>query len=579
MKNQSIERRFFFYTVFFTLFFCTILGELYLFGPNYFPTGNMEIFYHFLINQDFLAVFLFMVILFIAFYFSRNLNFASGIPLFLSTTPFLAAAVVFVFLCLGTLLVYHNHPLAMDEYIALFQAKVYASGKLTGKWPIELLPHLVYKGTGSKFLLSSAETGLVISKYWPGFSILLTPFVFLGIPWALNPLLCALSLLVLHYLASQLFPDHQEASGWVILFTLASPQIIVNSISYYSMPAHLFFNLAFTACLMKPTAKRMFFAGLFGAVSLLLHNPFPHLLFAIPFFIWIFFNPQYRRHIWAMCLGYITLLIPIGIFYIHSRELIYEAFSKTGAVSAEGGVASKSNLLIDTVRTILKSVIKPRLGLLYVRLLCFIKLWMWAVPGLIVVAGIGFLKKWKIYPLNVLAGSFVLTFFASLFFGGSQGHGWGFRYIHQCWMILPLLATAVLFSNEKNRTTSEETAAKKILSGDFRKIMVIVCVFSLTVCNAVRLGQVYYHIDSHLQILPEIDKNRYQIVFVPNGFYSGDLIQNDPFLRDPVIYLQSYSLSENKKIIFKNFPNAERKSNYVWALNKHPVDILKNHGQ
>lgn len=467
----------------------------------------------------------------------------------------------------------------MDEYIGLFQAKVYASGHLTGKWPVELLPNLVYKGASNSFLLSSAETGRVISKYWPGFSILLTPFVFLGIPWALNPLLCAGSLLLLHYLARLLFPEHREAPGWILLLSIASPQIILNSISYYSMPAHLFLSLTYAALLAKPTAKRMFFAGLIGSLALMIQNPFPHLIFAIPWFLYLILHREHRKHILYLILGYIPLLIAFVSLHIHARELVFSAHIKSGAIAAKNAAVSsghKSGLLLDTLKRMFRVIIKPSYGLLWVRLLCFIKLWFWAVPGLFTLSAFGFFKKWNVYPLNVLVGSFVLIVLATFFYGASQGHGWGYRYIHQCWMVFPLLATVTITTYCK---TTGNHAPPTSLGTNFRRALIHLCLFSLIICNGVRLVQVYSHINNHLGILPEVENNKYQIVFVPLGFYATDLIQNDPFMRDPVLYMEGSGIGNNNKLISKYFPNAVKKADNLWELNKLPLEALKDYRQ
>ena len=103
--------------------------------------------------------------------------------------------------------VYHDHPLSMDEYAAYFQSRVFAAGHLTGQFPVtpdglagparvpELFPEcLAHHRAGA-------------SAYWPAHALLLTPFTALGIPWACNPVLSALTLLVIHRLALQMFAD------------------------------------------------------------------------------------------------------------------------------------------------------------------------------------------------------------------------------------------------------------------------------------------------------------------------------------------------------------------------------------
>ncbi len=116
-------------------------------------------------------------------------------------------------LALGTLVIYHNHPLSMDEYAAYFQSRVFAAGRLHGRFPVELLDWLIPRGFQDYFLNVSRATGSVAEAYWPGFALLLTPFMWAGVPWLCNPVISALTLLVIHRLALELF-DNREAAGF-----------------------------------------------------------------------------------------------------------------------------------------------------------------------------------------------------------------------------------------------------------------------------------------------------------------------------------------------------------------------------
>ena len=100
-----------------------------------------------------------------------------GFPRRITLTPsrWQASAV----LALGAVLVYHDYPLSMDEYAAVFQAKIFASGHLVAQLPRDLVDWLVVRGFNGSFLIASPESGRAIEHYWPGFAVLLTPFQFL----------------------------------------------------------------------------------------------------------------------------------------------------------------------------------------------------------------------------------------------------------------------------------------------------------------------------------------------------------------------------------------------------------------
>src|ERR1700733_8749744 len=114
-------------------------------------------------------------------------------------------------LALGTLVVYHNHPLSMDEYAAYFQSRAFAAGRLGGRFPVPPLNWLIPPGFQDYFLNVSGVTGRVAEAYWPGFALLLAPFMWASVPWLCNPVLSALTLLVIYRLALELFVDCRAA--------------------------------------------------------------------------------------------------------------------------------------------------------------------------------------------------------------------------------------------------------------------------------------------------------------------------------------------------------------------------------
>ena len=126
---------------------------------------------------------------------------ALGFVEMISRHPWRTAGVTFVVLCLGTLFVELDHPLAQDEYAALFQSRVFAAGRITGQFPPDLIAWLIPPFYMNHFLYGSFQTGQVASAYWPGFALLLTPFSFVQAPWACNPLLASLALVLIGRIA------------------------------------------------------------------------------------------------------------------------------------------------------------------------------------------------------------------------------------------------------------------------------------------------------------------------------------------------------------------------------------------
>src|SRR5258706_15147906 len=88
----------------------------------------------------------------------------------LGRNPWPTATFVFVGLSVAMLTVAHDHALAGDEHLALFQARAFAAGRLTGQFPLELVYRLIPTHYMDHWLIAS-PSGQVASIYWPGFSL------------------------------------------------------------------------------------------------------------------------------------------------------------------------------------------------------------------------------------------------------------------------------------------------------------------------------------------------------------------------------------------------------------------------
>lgn len=450
----------------------------------------------------------------------------------------LAASTAVVF-SVGTLVVYRNHPLAMDEYAVLFQSKVFAAGHLTGRFPPNLLDWLIPPGFQNYFLDVSHVTGQVASSYWPSFSLLLTPFTWLGIPWACNPVISALSIIAIHRLTLLTFED-REAAGLAVLLTLASPVFFADGISYYSMSAHMLANTVYALLLARPSPRRAIAAGFVGSIALTLHNPVPHLLFAIPWLIWLI-----RRHggvkLFAYaCIGYLPLCLLLGVgWFLFVTHLEQEGTRVAAATAQIGGLSHD-----------LRVFALPSSTVLLARLIGVAKVWLWAVPGMIVIAAAG-AWKWRHNSVcRLLVASATVTLLGYLFVPLDQGHGWGYRYFHSAWMVLPILAAGAF--------APVKTAPKASVFEDApTQTFLVACAVTFLVAGvALRALQIHAFISADLDQLPAYHGTERRVVFVNTrgDFYGADLVQNDPWLRGTEIRMLSYSPKSDASVIRYYFP-------------------------
>lgn len=510
---------------------------------------EIPVYRHLILFQDFYVIIPFMAVLAAALLAPVR---AAGIRLahWCGSRAWLVVAATTVALAFGSHAVYHVHPLSLDEYAVVFQSRIFAEGKLTGWFPPPLIDWLVPKFFQGRFLTLDRESGAVATVYWPGFALLLTPFSALGAPWLLNPILGGASVLVMHRLGLALFHSTERA-GLVVLLTLASPAVTINALSYYSMPAHFLANALFLLLLLPATAGRAFAAGIVGSVALVLHNPVPHLAFALPWMAWLAFQPGRWKLLGALAAGYLPVSLALGwgwaIFLHHIGSP-----AGLGELATPGGAAAT---FMNRLGSVLGWTSSTGLS---VHLLDLAKLWLWSVPALLVCALLGVQRLREDRGIWLaLAGSALLTYFAYFVVRFDQGHGWGFRYFHSAWLVLPLFAVRAIAAPGRGHLAG-------YLAG--------CALLSLVVLTGFRALQVEQFVARHLSQLPvaATGEARVRIVNPTNGYYAWDLIQNDPFLRGRVTTLVMRSADADRAMMARMFPQyhllSEDRRGSVWGI-------------
>ena len=483
----------------------------------------------------------------------------------LGRNPWATAAAMFVSLCAAMLTVAHNHALAGDELLALFQSRVFAAGHLTGQFPPELVYRLVPTAYLDRWLIAS-ESGRVASVYWPGFSLMLVPFTLLGVPWACNPLLASLSLVLIAKLASRLTAD-ARAGGWAMLFTLASPGFVGMALSYFSMTAQLFLNLLFGWLLLERSARRLVAAGVVGSLALVQGNPVPHILFALPWIAWIDRQPGGRRSLLVLGAGYAPLALIVGLgWWLFLREL--RGNVPMLLYPPDGQPLHDLANLVWYLSLQFRAVFSfPADETLAKRIGEQVRLWSWAVPGLPLLALAGWWTLGRrVAGLHLFALSLASTLVGYLFVSFDQGYGWGARYVHSAWGALPLLAAAAMVSAERGAEVGTERR-------ELSHYVVRAAMFSLVLATALRLFQIHLFMQNQLALRPPFEKGMRQIVFIASNFdfYTQDFVQNDPFLREPVIFMMSRGRNRDyQQVIERHFPAArltyDGPDGQVWRL-------------
>jgi hypothetical protein len=358
--------------------------------------------------------------------------------------------------------------------------------------------------------------------------MLLAPFEFLGIPWLCNACLAGLAIVLIHRITLEITND-QRAAGWALLFTLASGAFIANAISYYSMQAHLTANLLFVWLLLKPNPYRAFGAGVVGSLALVLHNPFPHVVFALPWIVAIARSEKIPRNLFWLMLGYLPLVIIVGAGWPHLRAEITTGGS--GFHVTTTGLFSFLSL--------------PDKSMMDMRVAATVKMWIWAVPCLFLFAFLGRLRRRDDQRVRLLAASAVLTFVAYVFVIFEQGHGWGYRYFHSAWGVVPILAGCAMTGRSES-------------NGRFAAFAGAAAVLNLLIVVPLQLMHIDAVITRHSAQIPKPQRPGNNVYFIraDRGFYLADLVQMDPLLRAQDLLLFSRGPELDGELRRQNWPTA-----------------------
>lgn len=453
------------------------------------------------------------------------------------------AAGTVVLLSVGSVVVYGNDPFTMDEFVPYLQGQAFAAGHLTTHYPPDLIDWMIPEYFQHHFLEFSPATGAVASNYWPSFALLLVPFIWLGIPWACNPVISGLTLLVVRRLALELF-EEREAAGFAVLLTVASPVLFGAGISYYSEPAHLLTDAVYALLLLRPSARKALAAGLVGSISLTLHNPFPHFVFALPWLVWVATRPRGIRLLAWLAAGYLPLSLLLGLGWaVFVHGLPHDSFQLPHRLEdIIGGPDPAAGPTLTWV---------PLPRVLYARLIGLAKVWAWAVPGLVILACAGAWRMRDDARCRLLAASALMTLIGYLFVGFDQGHGWGFRYFHGAWFVLPLFAAAAL-----TRSRRTESTAATFANDEVRAFITACALLTLIVGVGQRAVQIDGFICAEVNQGPRHRVDDGNVVIYTNwaSSYGNVLIHNNPWSRNKVVNLYTHGNQADAAVMQSHFP-------------------------
>jgi hypothetical protein len=338
----------------------------------------------------------------------------------------LAAIVVFGLLALGTYLVFGTSPATPDEQLALFQARLFSEFKIIGQYPTGLVDQMLLPAYHNTEVLVGSD-GRAMSITWPGWALLMTPLVWLGVPWLLGPAMAGLSVFLIGKLTKLL--SGAQAGTIAVLLAVTSGAFILNGMSLYAATGHLTLALLYAWLLLRGSTRDYVLAGLVGGLDLVLNNPFPHAVFALPWVLWLVSDPARRKRLIPLAVGYIP-----GLVTLVGWMLIQSSLKTNGSNAANAAFFDRISLYINV----------PTLEILALRFWELVRGWAWSAPGLLLLAWVGWRRTRGQIGLQLLGASFISTVLLYALFPSGQGLGYGARYYHVAWGALPILAAVPL---------------------------------------------------------------------------------------------------------------------------------------
>ena len=503
----------------------------------------------------------------------------TGIP----AAVFFLALIAFSGSIILSQVLFARTPFINDEFGYIFQAKLFLSGKLYAPSPCPReafdFPHII-------------NNGRWYSQYPPGFPLLLAPFIFLNISWLLNPILAALSVLVIYFLALELFG--KRAAILSALICSLSIWFLVTSATHMSHTANLLFFSIFVLFMLRSIKSPGLFAGLVAGMSLgfsFLIRPYETVWASLPVLIYYFLSliKSPRQHLKNM----LAFMASAGLFLI--LFLIYNCLTNgnpflTGyevKYGPEHGVGFGKHGYSRTPHTPFRGIllIGGNLKAISDYLLG------WPVSSLIpllfiFIPGRSSLKRNGLIALlflTILSLSFGLfIYWGSFVFLGAR----------QFFIILPCLI--ILCAHGLLRV--EECLPRRITlpwirfrPGVDKRVLaavILILLFSYSFLHTLRReatgpgggnlipysAHVYradlliktfkkLNLDRALVIMKMLPTNRREF---PAGGWEAGFIQNDPWLRNPVIFARKADISLEKFI--ECFPH--RKIYLYWGTNR-----------
>ncbi|NEV63014.1 hypothetical protein [Thiorhodococcus minor] len=431
----------------------------------------------------------------------------------------LLAIAVSLIAAIGVDWVYHRFALSLDEFLLVWQAKVFLAGHLIA--PIPEGWSTLARALQPIFMYYDFVNGFWSPAYRPLSAGIYALFdlAHLG-PWS-NALLAGGSVALTAAIARRTWPQESTAPGFTALFVATSPQLLITAMTPYAMTGHLFLNLLWLWLFLADTRNKHLLAGLVGLLACGLHQIYVHPLFIAPFMTSLLWQKR-----WRLAAGYAAWYAAVLLLWIYWRDLatFLAQGDSFGLSDTLNTVSASGSSLFRQVFTLADG---PNAGETIAILFNLARFVAWQNPLTVLLAVVGWLGLGRApHLIRMLSWSLVLTVLAHVILMPLQGHGWGYRYLH---VHLGSLALIGAWGWLRLRDTMPD---RDRIS--FKNAGAVLALATLLVAVPLRAWQTETFVRPFATADRAIQGRSEDIVVIDASdiWFGVDLVRNDPFLRN-----------------------------------------------
>ena len=404
---------------------------------------------------------------------------------------------------------YLDFALSLDEFMAEFDARIIASGKLIAwvapEWR-DFVPALQ-----PVFRLSVPENAFLISSYLPVNAALRAIFVAVGAPGLQGAVLAGVAIVALCGVARRIWPGRPDAAVVAVIVLVSSSQFLITAATPYAMTAHLALNLVWLWLFLRDTPASHVAAAGVGFAACGLHQVVFHPLFAVPFVLFLIWDKR-----WRLAAFYSVVYAVSVLFWILYWSILLRVAGGPMQQAADVGLVyfiSRISELLDFSLLGFVLMLFNLFRLLSWQSLLFLPL---------VVLGLMACRS-RDRTLVCLALGAIGTLGLVWVILPYQGHGWGYRYLHGCLGGLALIAAHGWVKLSERDAVTRANASTMLLAGAAVSILVLL---------PWRAYQVHAFVQPYAAAVGAIERSKADVVVVDirDIWFGQDLVRNDPFL-------------------------------------------------